>query len=294
MNILPLVLLLLLVLSALTTQQVERFKNFSIIQKEHRDFLKEAEAEKIQSRQLRLYHKLAKDHSANDYCHTRRINFRAFLDSSQPQISQADREQLKDVTKELMKILYSHTDFYKKIEQTRPQFLDEILDYLVAKSQTQPLLSTKQEIEEIASIAMPDAELQEAFYHMLKGTVDRTDSQALSRYVKISDAHARKSYYSLLKFVRNGSDFNGAAQAAALWIFRCPKETLMAIYGSEDLAQQIIAYRAANRPKSTQGPAEKQKCTQCFLQTYQGKQRSGISDQFLIYEMAKTNPKIYD
>ena len=55
MNILPLILALVLMISVLTVERLEKFKNQSIIQKEYLVFLKESERQVFNQRERRLY-----------------------------------------------------------------------------------------------------------------------------------------------------------------------------------------------------------------------------------------------
>ena len=55
MNILQLVLALVLILTVLTVEQLEKFKNQTIIQKEYQHFLSASEGEVFNKRQKRMF-----------------------------------------------------------------------------------------------------------------------------------------------------------------------------------------------------------------------------------------------
>lgn len=298
MNVLPLITLLLLLLSVLTAQQLQNFKNVQVVRKEHYDYLKEDEAWKLRSRQNRLYLKMSNSNASNstvdDYYHTRRINFRLFLKKEASDIPE-QKQALKTLTKDLIQGLYSQADFFKKLEEKRPTFLDEIFDYLIKESEAgKDLLVGGKEIEDLARVRLPDEELQEAFYHMLKGTVERIDKNHVKKYQAVSESHARKSYCSLLNFVQAKQNY-GATHSAEILLCNSPKEILTAIYGSEEIADKIIEYRGANYRKNSKKNNQSTEELKEFIENQlHAEPKDERVKNILKFTMSTTDPKNYD
>jgi len=228
MNILPLVLLLILILSALNLKQIENFKNSSIIKKEYQELIQSKEIEGVNRQQLILY-------DGSGYYKTRKLNFRPFFDSSKRLPDRKEEfELLKTVFKNLIKVLYQEAEFYKKIEQKRPEFINEIIERIIQQSDKEGKI-LKGRIENLSQIKLFDPELQEVFYHMLQGTVKRDQVES---YRQISARHREKTYPSLLLFLSDRALVQ-ANKPELIPVDLAPFELLVAIYGSKEIALQI-------------------------------------------------------
>ncbi len=286
MNILPLVLLLILTLSVLTLKQVEDFKNLEIVRKECQDFIRELDKQHFNHRQRILY-----DNGVQDYYKTRKLNLHAFFDQKVTS-DQRKLEQLKQILKELMKVLYAEADFFKKIEKKRPDFLTELVDQI-----TDPDLDishiTHSHIENLSQIKLSDPELQEVFYHMLKGTIGRKERKEIEKYRAISNQHREKSYLSLLNFL-SFKKVNSTDRPEPIPIYQAPKELLLAIYEKEAVNEILIKRREFKHTKKDSSSEKTQKKESFADFIFKQAKVIPIDNEMLDPTVSTTDPEIYD
>jgi hypothetical protein len=125
-------------------------------------------------------------------------------------------------------------------------------------------------IQDIAKIDLGDEDLQYVYYRMLKGTIEKDD------YKKLKDSKAfneGKTYLPFLSFV----NFNGAGDynTCMIDVGLAPRELLLAIYGKEELVDEIIQRRCELVPKKS---CENANASAQFKSEFEGKQKSGIVD----------------
>jgi hypothetical protein len=231
MNILPLVLLLILILSAFTMRQIESFKNSEGVKKEYMDFIRYQEGKDLSFRQKKFY-------NHEGYSKNRRLNFRPFFDKNvRKLLTEEDFTQLSSIFKELVRVLYTDATFFKKMQDKRPQFMDEIIQYIVDKSESDAKAFDGR-IENLAQVKFNhDPELQEVFYQMLKGTIDTQEEIAIEEYKSIDTNYRAKSYKSLLDYLRDCAMPNCQGTPAKVIVYLSPPELLFAIYEKEAALQ---------------------------------------------------------
>jgi hypothetical protein len=276
MNVLPLVFLVLLTLTAITVRQIEHFKNMKILHKEYNEFISEQEGKFLNERQRILY-----DH---DYIKSRQLYFGAFMGKDH-QLNESQLEQLKLITKEFMKLLYAQTSFYKKIERSRPQFLDDLLEGIIRAFEQIPVQERTKfnnRVDSLPQIKLADPELQEVFYYMLKGSVSRVELEAVRQ---ISPSHAEKTYPSLLDFITESH--KSAQPKGTIAIYRAPKELLTLIYG-ESAAQHIIQHRKQFRVRKNE--KKEAKCQEFKEYLSQFPKNPAISDAILFTGVTTVKP----
>ena len=160
MNILPLIMALVLMLSVLTVEKLEKFKNQSIVQSEYQVFLQMSERQVFNKRQKGLFGLSQKT--------LRQLSFRFIIDKDAREKNDSGYKQYRMLIIELMKIVYGEAAFFKDLEMKRPNFLEEMLLAIENAADNAPKKMIKR-IQDIARLNLEDPELQEAFYHMLKG-----------------------------------------------------------------------------------------------------------------------------
>lgn len=276
MNILPLVLMLLLTLSVLGLKQIEHFKNTMTVQNEYYRFLKEEEGKALSLRQKQLY-------DSTSYCKTRKFNFSAFI-SKQKRMGMQDKfEDTKRVFKELVHVLYKDADFFKRIEQKQPDFLDEMIKGIVDLSDTEDKFY-KGRIENLAKVKFSDPALQEAFYQMLKGTISADENS--EDYAGLGKEYEAKSYKSLLEFLRPQALSGAADQPEFIEIYRAPPELLLAIYPNRDIVKKIMEKcEELEEEKITKD--EKRIKFKAFIDEFDSAINPIVPKQFLKYDMTK-------
>lgn len=275
MNILPLVLALVLMLSVLTVEKLEKVKNQTIVQKEYQAFLQMNERQVFNKRQEKLFNKSDKD--------IKQLSFRFFVDKKARDRDENVTKQYRMLNIELMKVLYGEASFFKNLEQKRPNFLDELLTAIEHAAEAAPEKLIKR-VRDIARLDLDDSELQKAFYHMLKGTVTR---QKMQEIVKNKDAHIgakEKGYVSLFEFI----NYDGASATPRIDIQHAPREILKAIFASDEVVEAIIVKRQELADSKDNGAES------AFQSEFCDKRRPGIDDKLLNFKISKGNKKDYD
>ncbi|MFI0435140.1 MAG: hypothetical protein ACH350_05370 [Parachlamydiaceae bacterium] len=272
MNILPLILALVLMLSVLTIEKLEKFKNQSIVQKEYQTFLKMSEMKAFNQRQEKLYELCEKD--------IKQLSFRFFVNKKtrirDPNVS----KQYRMLNLELMKILYGEARFFKELEQRRPNFLEELGNAIEKAADEAPeKLITR--VKDIARLHLDDPELQNAFYHMLKGTVSRKE---LQQQTKTTQRLKERSYPSLFTFI----NYKGADAAPTIEIQKAPREILKAIFLKDEIVEAIISKRQELAESEDSG------ASQAFQREFIEKRRTGIEDKLLNFKITKGDKKEYN
>lgn len=275
MNIIPLVLALVLMLSVLTIEKLEKFKNQTIVQNQYQLFFQKGEREVFNQRQKKLYHWSETSH--------RQLTFRYFLDQNARKSNFNAAKQFRFLIIDLMKILYGDASFYKNLEKNRPNFIEEMLDAIQNAADEAPQGMIKR-VEDIARIHLEDPELQKAFYFMLKGSITRDE---LYKITDISPRIKEKAYVSILTFI----NYNGKAEkedSARIIVQLAPREILKAIFQKDEIVESIIVRRnelAANKNSGSQ---------QAFENEFKDKRRPDIEDKLLDFRITSTGKREYD
>lgn len=257
-------------LSVITIEKLEKYKALSIVQKEYQTYLAEMDRYVFNQRQKKMY--------ASDSTSQRQLSFRLFFNKKAREAHPEKMKQIRFILIELMKGLYSEAAFYKELEQKRPQFLDELLDDFIVAADRLTDKDKIRRIEDIRRVRLADPELQETFYHMLKGTV-RKDQ--LEKSTPLTERNRQKTYLSLLHFLHIKDEQKISVQ-------RSSRELLQAIFGREELVEAIIAKRnELDAQKDPQAGAQ-------FAQEFKGKQKGGISDDLLDFRISSTDKTPYD
>lgn len=301
MNFLPLVLALALMISLMTIERLEKFKNQEVVQIEYQKYLEESERKAYSAHERRLYGFYQTTH--------RQLPFRFFIDKQTRERDAGKTKQSRLITTEFLKTVYGNAGFYKKLEKKRPHFVDEMLDAIEQGADAMPKKSINR-VEDIAFIKLDDPELQEAFYHMLKGTISRkklleldkkyseetattkktrkSKSEKETKRIRVSliDALPQrmkgKAYVSLLTYI----NINEKGQAVE--IQKAPRELLKAIFGNDEVVTAIINKRNELAASEDSGAAE------AFKNEFLGKRRPGLDESLLDFKISSTNKSKYD
>ncbi len=268
MNILPLILALVLMLSVLTVERLEKFKNQTAVQKEYQLFLKESDRQIFNKRQ----EKLADTGHDKDI---KQLSFRFIIDKKAREKDEDVTKQYRTLIIKLMKILYGEADFFKELEKKRSNFLEEMLAAVEKAADAAPEKTIKR-VEDIARLNLGDPELQDAFYHMLKGTVTRKKIKELN----LSEEMKGRAYVSLFNFINyDGSDGN----IARIEIQHSPYEILKAVFGSDEVASAILIRR---------NELAKERNETAFRNEF--KASPGISDKLLDFKLSGSDKTDYN
>lgn len=277
MNVLPLILALVLMLSVLTVERLEKLKNQAIVQKEYQVFLQMSERQVFNKRQKKLFEKSDKD--------IKQLSFRFFIDSKARDRDANITKQYRMLNIELMKVLYGEAAFFKDLEQKRNNFLEELLTAIEKASEAAPEKMIKR-VKDIARLDLDDPELQKAFYHMLKGTVTREKMQEIIKDDK-QDIHPdikEKSYVSLFNFI----NYEGASANPRIEIQKAPREILKAIFISDEIVEAIMTKRQELASNNDSGASA------AFQMEFCDKRRPGLDDKLLDFKITSGEKKDYN
>ncbi len=269
MNVLPLILALILVLSVVTIEQFEKVKNQLIVHRKYQLFLKEGERYMFNLRQRRLANK-------NEPTH-RQISFVYLIKKEKRDNAASKAKQYRLLIIDLMKIVYGEAAFFKEMEKKRPQFLEELFQAIEEAIDRGPSELCKR-IEDIARLNLGDPELQKVFYHMLKGTGRRKDLKTLPNDPDIKE----KAYPSLFTFIHNCDQ--------PIVVQRCSKEVLKAIF----LKDEVVDAICTKRRELSAVKGQKSAVTKIFKTEFNEQRREGLDNDFLDFSITESDKTDYD
>lgn len=272
MNILPLILALVLMLTVLTVEKLEKLKNQTIVQQEYQHFLKWSERQVFNKRQKKLFGENDKD--------IKQLSFRFFVDKKARDRDANITKQYRELNLELMKVLYSEAAFFKKMEQKRPNFLEDLLNAIEKLTEDSKEKIVKR-INDIARLDLGDPELQQAFYQMLKGTISREELLSMK---EIPPSMKEKSYVSLFEFI----NFEGANGTPSIEVQHAPREILKAVFGSDEVVQAILVKRQELASTGDNGAGD------AFKNEFCEKRRPGLDDKLLDFKITKGDKTAYN
>lgn len=272
MNILPLVLALVLILSVLTVEKMEKLKNQTIVQKEYQAFLEMIERQVFNKRQEKLFGRNEKD--------IKQLSFRFLINKEARERDDNVAKQYRLLNLELMKVLYGESIFFKNLEQKRSNFLEELLTAIERAADAAPKDSIKR-VKDIARLDLGDPDLQQAFYLMLKGTLFR---EKLREMKKVNGRIQEKGYVSLFEFI----NYDGARGTPTIEIQHAPREILKAIFVSDEIVEAIIVRRQELADSKDNGASN------TFKNEFSDKRRTGIDDKLLNFKISGGDKTEYD
>lgn len=275
MNVLPLILALVLMLSVLTVEKLEKFKHQKIVQEQYQKYLSDNERQKLNDRQESAFgHTLTKDRQ--------QVSFRYIVDKKLREKDPEKAAQYRLIIIDLIKNVYGEAKFFKDLEKSQGNFVEELLAGIEqAADRAPPKLVVR--IEDISRLQLEDPALQKAFYHMLKGTMSKEEFNNLPKDSPLRE----KAYVSLLNFINKD-------EQKGIEIQHAPVETLKAIFGSDEMANRIkIRRKELSKQKEASKGADKTG-GQTFADEFKGKQRSGISDSILDFKISSSDTTPYD
>jgi hypothetical protein len=272
MNILPLILALVLMLSVLTVEKLEKFKNQAIIQREYQLFMQDVERQVFNQRQLTLYKISQKS--------LRQLSFRFFVDKKLHNKDLNVSKQYRMLMIELMKIVYGEATFFKNLEKNRPGFLEEMLDAIEKAADAESGEMIKH-IRDIARLNLEDPELQEAFYHMLKGTIAR---EKLKEIESLTPRLKEKAYVSLFTFI----NYDGKENLPRIVIQLAPREILKAVFVTDEIVDAVIVRRNELAASEDSG------ATAAFENEFKDKRRVGLDDKLLNFKISSSDKTPYN
>lgn len=271
MNILPLIMALVLIISVLTVERLEKFKNHSAVQNEYQAFIKENERQVFNRRERNLY---------GDAKHKsfRQLTIRYLYDKKARDKHANEAKQYRVLLAELIKIVYGDAGFYKELIKKNSDFVEDMFKKIEEVAENVPhkvILQTK----DLARLDLGDPELQEAFYHILKGTILR---EKLLEMENMTPRMKEKAYVSLLTYVHNHGKED--KPPPAIRIALAPREILKAIFIKDEIVEAIILKREELGGKDRDSGAD-----EMFKSEFINKRRPGLDENLLDFKLSSNS-----
>lgn len=292
MNVLVFVIALLMIISLLTYGRLESFRNFSLIQSEFEKYMQNISRKGVNNLTTSKYLHTHlpgkyKPGKTSQIQASSTLSLNLFVDKDERNQQAAVLAAHRQAAKNLMDEIYGNQPFFLKIEEKRPQVLDEILDSLIKASDE---FSPKDKItraKELATIDLGDDELNLLFTYMLKGQeaplmpqIKDEEQDNLEPNKKIS------GYPSLLDFITIKK------KKLVIRVFLASKPLLSALFGPETADQIIISRNELFKDvqRDTKTP---QKASEEFKNLFNAQKLPYVPDTMLNFDVSKTNPGQY-
>lgn len=275
MNILALVFALILMLSLLTIERLEKVKSQTIIQKEYRTYLTEQEGVFFNLRQSRLYEERPRTLQV--------LPFTFLIDKTFRENSPEKANQYKLMLALLIKELYGKAAFFKKAEKNHSNLIEDLINQI---EKVTDLVEKKSLFrgEDLSKLDLEDPELQDVWYHILKGSIDRDKlATAYKKEPNLAEESEwkEKAYPSLLTFITR--------KQIKIPLQRAPYEVLKAIFPNDEIVTQVIQKRQ-ELAESKDDSASNQ-----FKDEFAPKIRDGLSEDLFDFKITKgADRSIYD
>jgi hypothetical protein len=281
MNILIFVISMLTILSLLTYGRVESFRNFSLIQDEFKNYMKvkaRVNVNELAGKRYDHTHVPSKYQTKPNYQNSASstLSFNLFIDKEERKQHLLELAAHRIAAKNLMYFLYGHQEFFKKIEEKRPQILDEILDGLIKKSDEFKPKDKINRPQELATIDLDNEDINLAFTYMLQGYSKHEESEK-----------AKEGYPSLLNFI------TVKRKKLVIRVFLASQPLLVALFGSPDIVKQISESRNQLYKEVKTERKTIPKASEEFKNLFINKRLPSIPDAMLNFDVSGTNPAKY-
>jgi hypothetical protein len=226
MNILLIVLTLLMVLGSISYSRLEMFKNYILQQREYQRYVKEEDRAWYNNQQITFYGNELSPHQ---------VSIAALISVGKKKTNEPENlDKRKKNLARLMDLLYRQAPFYKQLLEKRPNLSTDLVDSIegairkLVEISDNPDFTMRSE-DDLAKLTLPDPELQNVFYLMLKGNVRKRTKNYMIERNQIRDLKEGE-YYSILEFIKyDKGKFNvNAAPPESLELF-FEKQTVLNI-----------------------------------------------------------------
>lgn len=206
------------------------------------------------------------------------------LNASYRKIHENEFPQFQELFKTLIRILYSDQPFYKRMQEERPNFLDEMIREIVDISERGKHPISK--LDDLMFEKWGDPDLKHAFSYMLKATpIYRRPKREFIEWGNLDQEENESSYpidgiYSLNFFMHSNNK-----DKIRLWL--APKVVLYALYKDFELVDLLVQDRYEQYKALNRGLYEKQQIQKHMEENYKGK---SPFDSFIDFTVTKTLP----
>jgi len=294
MNILPFVLAILMLMSIMTYAKLQSFISSTALRSEYVCFMKVASRSQFNDEEKARYDEQHVKGSEKDPIEraagTRKINLSLFSNREFRDKYYSSVPTYRSLLRRLMQVLFSDKAYFQEMEETRPDFLNELIDaleeeMLALDSAEKPVTKVSQ----LSYLTLPDEELQNVFNHMLRQITNMEKVSQICR--KQAKADQSVSTQTLADYV----EFN-KTQLPPFRIFLAGRPVLLAIYQDRALVDEIIQerkrlYQELKSIPKDQRNNEKKRLSQEFLSLFGNRGPLGITPDMLNFQVSLTKPK---
>ena len=312
-----------MLLSLMTYARLETYRSSQTFQIIFKHYMQEDERGYINVQAKKVYkgikvtEKESKDGKKNPAPKKNEANSRigiGLLFNSDREAKGKDWEQTKALLKNLMRTLYKDQSFYIKLEEKRPNFVDDLVRSITQTVDELPKDVKPKQAAGLGNLKLPDPQLDRVLYKMLHGASyvnvltdeqKRTQEQKNSFGFKenLSDADVEaasneeessddvdeykspEGYFSLLDFVNSGSK-------PKIRVYLAPKEVLQAVFNDPGTVNSVIEERQRLYQQADSDGAIEQ-LSEVFKNQFMKLKDPSIEDETLNFTISKTNPKYY-
>lgn len=263
MNILLYVMTMLMLLATLTYAKLENFRSLVGVEAGFTHYMKNMEREKIDEIAEEAYDQTVLSTNAKGDENDRvdasaRLSFNLLVDKKARDGSPEAFRQIQELAKTLMQDLFHEENFYKELEERRPNFLNELLQEISQAAEEQLKEQKLRNAADLAKLKLADSELDHAFSVMLKGKSKQValpaeaaeDSRALKEELDKADEAAEETAMversnEAKPEAGNESllDYITVKKTSKVRVFLASRTLLLSIYGNEAIADNIIERR---------------------------------------------------
>ncbi len=298
MNVLIFVMTMLMLLAMLTYGRLATYSSSQVSQLIFEKYMEQDERAYINTAAEVLYsniHKSTKEGEKQPpkVAATSLINVGALFGSSVAPEVVKRREQSKIMLKALMRVLYADAPFFKDISEKRPTFLDDLISSLIDVSNSLPKEEKWKKVTDLAGISLPDKELDQALYLMLKGAAyedvlppanANTETEVDEEIPPLpqEDFHSKKGHFSLLDFITFSPHYK-------IRLYLAPKEILEVVFPDKRTVADLIQEREHLYKQAMNGFDTKE-LSKIFESHFDSRRGRDIERESLDYNVSKTRP----
>lgn len=309
MNVLIFVVTMIMILTLLTYAKLETFRSSQVFQVLFENYMEKDERSHINLAAKKKYDSIKKTEKSKKEkkedkpaksASSPRISLELFKNKSARETKPQDWNQTKHLLKNLLNVLYKDQPFFVKLQNERPQFLEDLINSMTQAIDDLPKEKQLKKAQDFGNLSLNDPQLDALLYKILKGapykdvskkedseetSSGETSEEASDPTIGVDEYKSIKGYYSLLDFVTLSPN-------QKIRIYLASREVLQAIFLNEQVVDDVITERKAlYRQLNAEASPEDLKKT--FQSRFEGNVDPTVKES-VDYTVSKTNPKNYE
>jgi hypothetical protein len=315
MNVLIFVMTLLMLLGAMTYARLNTFLASQTVQVIHEDYMHHIERASVNAKAEEIYDNIhvktkekvkepkEEDKNKPPKGGSRLIGLSLLVNKEERDKNEEDWKQTTILFKNLAKALYKDEPFFKELNETRPDFLDEMLQELAKTIDGMDKSSKPKKAADLGNIKLNDPDLDYALYLMLKGIpkqkpkekqpdapkqtehdVDPDNDAPADPKEKKESAHLPDmGYRSILDYVR----LSGKQQ---IRVYLAPRQVLEAAFPDAATVDAILAERYRLYKLSLKKGSNVKELENEFKANFENMKDPQLDSKILLFTVSKTRP----